>query len=92
MQEIRVTDGTFPDVIGGPSSGIGDVCADGGTPYGFTCTTRTSQRYHYAYAYKWVPGDATAAIDTVPMHGEQPYGIALKGTTLFYVTDKSERR
>ncbi|MCB9170472.1 MAG: hypothetical protein H6597_01175 [Flavobacteriales bacterium] len=38
------------------------------------------------YAYLWVPGD-TVANDTVPLHGEQPYGIAVKGDTLFHVTD-----
>ncbi|MBK7083832.1 MAG: T9SS type A sorting domain-containing protein [Flavobacteriales bacterium] len=76
---------TFPDVIGGPSSGIGDLCADGSAVW-YTMYYPDFPNDPYAYAYKWVPGDATA-IDTVPMHGEQPYGIALKGDTLFYVTD-----
>lgn len=76
---------TFPDVIGGNSSGIGDICADGNAIW-YTMYYPDFPNDPYAYAYKWVPGDPTA-IDTVPMHGEQPYGIALKGDTLFYVTD-----
>ncbi len=76
---------TFPDVFGGPSSGIGDLCADGDAIW-YTMYFPDFDNDPFAYAYKWIPGDATA-IDTVPMHGEQPYGIALKGDTLFYVTD-----
>lgn len=76
---------TFPDVIGGHSSGIGDLCADGNAVW-YTMYYPDFSTYPFAYAYKWVPGDA-APIDTVPLHGEQPYGIALKGDTLFYVTD-----
>jgi hypothetical protein len=76
---------TFPDVIGGHSSGIGDICADGAAVW-YTMYYPDFDAYPFAYAYKWVPGDA-APSDTVPLHGEQPYGIALKGDTLLYVTD-----
>lgn len=76
---------TFPDVIGGPSSGIGDLEADGNALW-YTMYYPDFNTYPFAYAYKWVPGDP-APIDTVPLWGEQPYGIALKGDTLFYVTD-----
>ena len=76
---------TFPDVIGGHSSGIGDLCADGNAVW-YTMYYPDFPTYPFAYAYKWLPGDA-APIDTVPLRGEQPYGIALKGDTLFYVTD-----
>lgn len=76
---------SFPDVIGGPSSGIGDICAEGDAIW-YTMYYPDFDTYPYAYAYKWVPGDP-APIDTVPMNGEQPYGIALKGDTLLYVTD-----
>ena len=76
---------TFPDVIGGPSSGIGDLCADGDAIW-YTMYYPDFDVFPYAYAYKWIPGDPVP-IDTVPLHGEQPYGIALKGDTLFYVTD-----
>ncbi|MEO8589929.1 MAG: T9SS type A sorting domain-containing protein [Flavobacteriales bacterium] len=76
---------TFPDVIGGHSSGIGDLCADGNAVW-YTMYYPDFDVDPYAYAYKWIPGDPTP-IDTVPLHGEQPYGIALKGDTLFYVTD-----
>ena len=76
---------TFPPVLGGNSSGIGDLCADGNAVW-YTMYYPDFDNDPYAYAYKWVPGDP-APIDTVPLHGEQPYGIALKGDTLFYVTD-----
>lgn len=76
---------TFPPVIGGNSSGIGDLCADGDAVW-YTMYFPDFDVYPYAYAYKWIPGDPTP-IDTVPMNGEQPYGIALKGDTLLYVTD-----
>lgn len=76
---------TFPPVIGGNSSGIGDLCADGDAVW-YTMYFPDFDVYPYAYAYKWIPGDP-APIDTVPMNGEQPYGIALRGDTLFYVTD-----
>ena len=76
---------TFPDVIGGNSSGIGDLCADGNAVW-YTMYFPDFDVYPYSYAYKWIPGAATP-MDTVPLNGEQPYGIALKGDTLFYVTD-----
>ncbi|MEO5584419.1 MAG: T9SS type A sorting domain-containing protein [Flavobacteriales bacterium] len=76
---------SFPDVIGGHSSGIGDLCVDGNAVW-YTMYYPDFTNYPFAYAYKWLPGDA-APTDTVPLHGEQPYGIALKGDTLFYVTD-----
>jgi hypothetical protein len=76
---------TFPDVIGGHSSGIGDICADGDAVW-YTMYYPDFDTYPFAYAYRWVPGDV-APTDTVPLHGEQPYGIALKGDTLLYVTD-----
>ena len=75
----------FPDVLGGASSGIGDMCQDGEAIW-YTMYYPDFDIYPYAYAYRWVPGDP-APSDTVPMNGSQPYGIALKGDTLFYVTD-----
>lgn len=76
---------TFPPVIGGNSAGIGDLCAVGDAVW-YTMYFPDFDVYPFAYAYKWIPGDP-APIDTVPMNGEQPYGIALKGDTLLYVTD-----
>lgn len=79
---------TFPDVIGGHSSGIGGICADGDAIW-YTMYYPDLDVYPYAYAYKWVPGDATP-IDTVPLLGAQPQGLALKGDTLFYVMDDND--
>ena len=75
----------FPDVNGGNSSGIGDLCPDGEAVW-YTLYYPDNDVDPYATAYKWIPG-TVAPLDSVPLHGEQPYGIALKGDTLFYVTD-----
>jgi len=75
----------FPDVNGGNSSGIGDLCPDGEAVW-YTLYYPDNDVDPYATAYKWIPG-TTTPLDSVPLHGEQPYGIALKGDTLFYVTD-----
>jgi hypothetical protein len=90
LKEVSLSGGllnswNFPPVIGGNSSGIGDLCADGDAVW-YTMYYPDFDVYPFAYAYKWIPGGG-APIDTVPLHGEQPYGIALKGDTLFYVTD-----
>ncbi|HEX2616894.1 MAG TPA: hypothetical protein VHL57_05080 [Flavobacteriales bacterium] len=79
---------TFPDVIGGHSSGIGGICADGDDIW-YTMYYPDFDAYPYAYAYKWHPGDA-APMDTVPMLGAQPLGIALKGDTMLYVMDNND--
>lgn len=85
LQGTLLNTWTFPDVIGGHSSGIGGLCADGDAVW-YTMYHPDFDVYPFAYAYKWIPGDA-APIDTVPLNGSQPYGIAIKGDTLLYVTD-----
>jgi len=75
----------FPDVNGGHSSGIGDLCPDGEAVW-YTLYYPDNDVDPFAYAYKWIPGTPSPQ-NSVPLHGEQPYGIALKGDTLFYVTD-----
>ncbi len=85
LQGSPLNSWVFPDVIGGHSSGIGDICMDGNAVW-YTMYYPDFDTYPFAYAYKWIPG-AASPIDTVPMHGSQPYGIALKGDTLLYVTD-----
>jgi hypothetical protein len=79
---------TFPDVIGGHSSGIGGIYSDGDAIW-YTMYYPDFDTYPFAYAYKWIPGDPTP-IDTVPMLGAQPMGIALKGDTLIYVMDNND--
>ncbi|MFZ1333520.1 MAG: hypothetical protein WAR83_15105, partial [Flavobacteriales bacterium] len=76
---------TFPPVNGGNSSGIGDLFPDGNAVW-YTMYYPDFDNDPFAYAYKWIPGDP-APMDTVPLHGEQPYGVAVKGDTMFYVTD-----
>ena len=81
-----INEWTFPAGVMGPSSGIGDLEEAGGGAIWFTMYFPDSDVFPYAYAYKWMPGSDTF-LDTVPLQGEQPYGIAVKGDTLFYVTD-----
>ena len=76
----------FPAGITGPSGGIGDLNEAGGGAIWFTVYHPDLDTDPYAFAYKWIPGQATL-LDTVPLHGEQPYGVTVKGDTLFYVTD-----
>ncbi|MBK7103275.1 MAG: T9SS type A sorting domain-containing protein [Flavobacteriales bacterium] len=79
---------SFPDVIGGHSSGIGGIYADGDAIW-YTMYYPDFDTYPFAYAYKWIPGEPTP-IDTVPMLGGQPMGIALKGDTLIYAMDNND--
>ncbi len=82
----QINEWTFPPGITGPSSGIGDLEEAGGGAIWFTMYYPDSDDYPHAYAYKWMPGSDTF-LDTVPLQGDQPYGIAVKGDILFYVTD-----
>jgi hypothetical protein len=91
LHEISLTgqlidEWVFPPGITGPSGGIGDLDEAGGGAIWFTMYFPDLDTDPYAFAYKWIPG-STTFLDTVPLHGEQPYGIAVKGDTLFYVTD-----
>ncbi len=77
---------TFPPGIAGNSAGIGGLNEAGDGAIWFTVYHPYFQDYPYAFAYKWIPG-TTTFLDTVPLHGKQPYGITLKGDTLLYVID-----
>lgn len=76
----------FPPGIVGNSSGIGGLDEAGDGAIWFTVYHPWSETYPYTYAYKWIPG-STTFLDTVPLQGRQPYGITVKGDTLFYVID-----
>ena len=76
----------FPAGVLGTSQGIGDLEEAGGGAIWFTVYEPDAETYPFSYAYKWVPG-TTALLDTVPLNGKQPYGVALKGDTLLYVID-----
>lgn len=81
-----ISEWTFPPNILGNSSGIGDLNEAGEGAIWFTVYFPDSDVYPYAYAYKWMPG-STTFLDTVPLQGKQPYGVTVKGDTLFYVID-----
>ena len=82
---VETNSWTFPAVIGGNSSGIGGLHYDNGSVW-YTMYFPDFNTYPFSYAYKWTPGQAST-IDTIPLRGEQPYGITFKGDTLLYVTD-----
>ncbi len=86
LQGTQINEWVFPPGVTGTSSGIGDLEEAGGGAIWFTMYYPDSDNYPYAYAYKWMPGSETF-LDTVPLQGDQPYGIAVKGDTLYYVTD-----
>ena len=86
LSGAQINEWVFPPGVTGTSSGIGDLEEAGDGAIWFTMYYPDSDDYPYAYAYKWMPGSDTF-LDTVPLQGDQPYGIAVKGDTLFYVTD-----
>lgn len=77
---------TFPPGVLGTSGGVGDLAEAGGGAIWFTVYFPQSLTYPFTYAYKWLPGESTF-LDTVPLNGKQPYGVTVKGDTLFYVID-----
>jgi hypothetical protein len=86
LQGQLLQEWTVPQGILGVSGGIGDLEEAGDGAIWFTVYHQQSETYPFTYAYKWEPG-SPVFLDTVPLLGKQPYGIALKGDTLFYVID-----
>ncbi|MDQ3101418.1 MAG: T9SS type A sorting domain-containing protein, partial [Bacteroidota bacterium] len=84
-----INEWVFPPGILGISSGIGDLEDAGDGAVWFTMYYPDSDVYPYAYAYKWLPG-STTFLDTVPLQGQQPYGLTVKGDTLLYVIDDND--
>jgi hypothetical protein len=77
---------TFLPGVLGVSGGIGDLAEVGDGSIYYTVYHQDSDDYPFSYAYRWLPG-AHALLDTVPLNGQQPYGVTLKGDTLLYVID-----
>jgi hypothetical protein len=75
----------LPSLIGGASSGIGDIEIRGNSLW-FALYTPDFTTYPNAYAY--VMDLTTKQItDTIPLRGRQVQGITVKGDTVFYVND-----
>jgi hypothetical protein len=68
------------------SQGVGGLNEAGDGAIWYTVYHPWEDTYPHTYAYKWVPG-ASTYLASVPLRGRQPYGITVKGDTLFYVVD-----
>ncbi len=82
---VKLDSITLPSLIGGASGGIGDIELVENFLW-FTIYYPDFVSYPNAYAYKMDIGSQTI-VDTVPLYGRQPQGIAVKGDTIFYVND-----
>lgn len=72
-------------VIGGIPVGIGDVTLDGNKLW-FTVFSPDFVSYPNSYAYAF-DVNTKQLVDTLPLYGRQPLGIAVKGDTMFYVNE-----
>jgi hypothetical protein len=70
---------------GSYAGGIGGIALDGNNLW-FAVYYPDFASYPFAYAYK-LNLSTRQIIDTIPLRGKQVQGIAVKGDTIFYVTD-----
>lgn len=76
---------SFANIGGSSTVGIGGVALQGNALW-FAVYFPDYAAYPFAYAYK-VDINTGNFLDTIPLRGKQPQGIAVKGDTIFYVTD-----
>jgi len=76
---------SFANIGGSSTVGIGGVALDGNALW-FAVYYPDYAVYPFSYAYK-VDINTGAFLDTIPLRGKQVQGIAVKGDTIFYVTD-----
>lgn len=67
------------------SAGIGGIALDGNNLW-FAVYSPDFSGYPFAFAYK-MNLTTRQIVDTIPLRGKQVQGIAVKGDTIFYVTD-----
>jgi hypothetical protein len=72
-------------MTGSYAGGIGGIALDGNNLW-FAVYYPDFTSYPFAYAYK-VNLTTKTIVDTIPLRGKQVQGIAVKGDTIFYVTD-----
>lgn len=78
---------SFANIGGSSTVGIGGVAlSQEGTALWFAVYFPDYAVYPFSYAYK-VDINTGAFLDTIPLRGKQVQGIAVKGDTIFYVTD-----
>lgn len=75
----------LPPLIGGNTSGVGGLSLDGDGIW-FSVYYPDFDVFPYGYAYKINP-NSQEILDTLPLYGQQVYGIAAHGDYIFYVTD-----
>jgi hypothetical protein len=73
---------------GSYAAGIAGLALDGNNLW-FAVYSPDYASYPYAYAYK-VNLTTKALVDTIPLRGKQVQGLAIKGDTIFYVTDNMQ--
>ena len=76
---------TIPSLWGNSTIGLGGIDIHG-TDMWFSVYYPDFASYPYTYAYK-LDLNTKAIVDTIPLRGKQPQGIAVKGDTIFYVND-----
>jgi hypothetical protein len=76
---------SFASIGGSSTVGIGGVAFQGNSLW-FAVYFPDYTTYPFAYAYK-VDINTGLFLDTIPLRGKQVQGIAVKGDTIFYVTD-----
>lgn len=81
----RIDSIQLPSLIGGASSGVGDINLEGNNLW-FSIYSPDFTTYPYAYAYS-IDLSTRLITDTIPLMGRQVQGIAIKGDTIFYAND-----
>ncbi|RPI18370.1 MAG: choice-of-anchor D domain-containing protein [Ignavibacteriae bacterium] len=76
-------------LTGNYAGGIGGIALDGNNLW-FAVYYPDFTSYPFAYAYKMNLTTKTL-VDTIPLRGRQVQGIAVKGDTIFYVTDNFQQ-
>ena len=75
----------LPPQIGGNASGVGGLTLDGNDIW-FSIYYPDFDQFPFGYAYK-INTTFQEVVDTIPLYGQQVYGIASRGDYIFYVTD-----
>lgn len=76
---------SFANIAGSSTVGIGGIAVSGSSIW-MAVYFPDNTVYPFTYAYK-IDIATGNFLDTIPLRGKQPQGIAVKGDTIFYVND-----